>query len=65
MLLEDIFRENIFRKDIFPQKGRMPDKLSLPGIYYEKVINKSITLSLSFVLFLAVSYDISIGERNV
>lgn len=43
----------------------MPDKLSLPGIYYEKVINKSITLKLSLVLFLAVSYGISIGERNV
>ena len=27
-----------------PIKGRMPGKLVLPGIYYEKVINKSITL---------------------
>lgn len=27
----------------FPIKGRMPSKLHLLGIYYEKVINKSIT----------------------
>lgn len=29
-----------------PRKGRMPSKLCLLGIYYEKVINKSITLKM-------------------
>ena len=39
----------------------MPSKQSLLGIYYEKVINESITLKLSLLL----SYAISIKGRNV
>lgn len=43
----------------------MPSKLCLLGIYYEKVINKSITLKLAFMILVLVSYDVSINHRNV
>ena len=42
-----------------PEKGGCQVNNSLLGIYYEKVIKKSITLML------AVSHGISIGYRNV
>ena len=64
---------------ITPEKGGCQTGFHPSGNYYEKVINKSVTLRLA-VLFklrtalselysgfvcLAVSYDSSIGHRNV
>ena len=45
------------------KKGGCQISFRLSGIYYEKVINKSITCV--WRLFFAVSYDVSIGYRNV
>jgi len=36
----------------FPIKGRMPSKLCLLGIYYEKVIINTLKMSLLFYLYL-------------